>query len=584
MTVILGLSIGHPDSSACLLLNGNLVGAVSEERLGLRIKHDSTFPHNAIKWLLESNNIALKDINYVAVARNPMANLAAKASIMLQSPMQLFSRISGFVQRNKKVWNLTELIAASLSTQTDYAKFKIVLVEHHLAHIASSYYTSHLDHAKALSFDGSGDHVSLMTAECAGTNIKVLQRKFLPESLGIFYSAMCQFIGFDKFGEEYKVMGLAPYGDNAYLEELRQIIALDKSLFTINKKYIDSEKAYRLLNIDEHHKKVPPLFTDQMNVLLGPARLSTEPISQREKDIARSTQIHFENISQSIIQNLIQPGDNLVQAGGCSLNGVNNAKILENNDVNDFYIHPAAADDGTAVGAAFFCWHNKLKRKERFHLTHAFLGPSYSQSYVNKCLESEITESDCFEVKIIEDRGELVETAAKDISEDKVVGWYQGASEWGPRALGQRSILANPTNPNMKDIINKKIKKRESFRPFAPSVLSEEVKIYFEKDVYSPFMMHVVKFKKEWRGKFPSVTHVDYTGRIQSVSKEHNLLYYNLILAVKKLTGHGIVLNTSFNENEPVVDTPNHALSCFKRTDMDVLYLGNTRIEKYEQK
>ena len=581
MSVILGLNIGHPDSAACLLINGKLVGAVSEERLGRRIKHDSSFPHLAIQWLLKSQGLLISDIDHVAVAKNPWANLAIKVGRALLNPTKLSGAASKFIARHKTSLNLNDMVSLSVPNDTSTPKFQIVNVEHHLAHISSSYYTSPFDKSKAISFDGSGDNVSVMMAECNGPNIKILKREFLPASLGHFYTAMCQFIGFNKFGEEYKVMGLAPYGEDEYSKELKKIITTEcAASFALNSSYIDVDKAMRTASTSDLHERFPDLFTNRMGDLFRARTSPISIISQREKNIAKSTQIRFEIVAQKIIGKLLEPGDNLVMAGGCALNGVNNAGILDRFDINNFYIHPAASDDGTAVGAAFYCWHNILKQKERFHMGHAFWGPSHSEDEIQKTIAAiKMTHKNLSVIKFTSET-DLINVAAKDISENKVVGWYQGASEWGPRALGNRSILANPSHPNMKEIINKKIKKRESFRPFAPSVLKEDVKIYFEQDVYSPFMMHVVKFKTKWRATFPSVTHVDFSGRIQSVCKENNRKYYNLITAVKKITGHGIVLNTSFNENEPVVDTPDQAASCFIRTDMDILYLNNTRIEK----
>jgi carbamoyltransferase len=582
MTNILGLNIGHPDTSACLLRNGELVAAVAEERLGRRIKHDSNFPANAIRWILNSSNLKVSDIDYIAISRNPRKNLSRKVADALLNPISAKARFQNFMARNSAVSDIKNLIAAVFNEPSSNCKFEVVNVEHHLAHISSSYFTSGLDRAKAVSFDGSGDFVSVMLAECYDTSIEVLHRTYLPHSLGHFYSALCQFIGFSKFGEEYKVMGLAPYGNNSYERELEEVMKVEGRNIVLNKRFMNVSRAASFGNLSKIHECVPKLYDKNLEILLGRARNRNEPITQREMDIAKSTQIVFENAVHEVVKSFLKPGDNLIQSGGCSLNGVNNAKILKDFDVTDYYLHPAAADDGTAVGAAFYVWNVMLRKKSRFHMKHAFWGPDYSLDEIKQTL-TELGRRDDIRVEELQSTEKTIAAAAVDISTNKVIGWYQGASEWGPRALGNRSILANPQHKDMKNIINLKIKKRESFRPFAPSVLDEDVKHYFKQDIYSPFMMHVVEFKDEYKKLFPAVTHVDGTGRLQSVSKESNPTYHALIKKVKELTGHGVVLNTSFNENEPVVDTPLQAYACFQRTDMDVLYLKNFRIIKNDK-
>ncbi len=313
------------------------------------------------------------------------------------------------------------------------------------------------------------------------------------------------------------------------------------------------------------------LYTDRLRQALGEPRDRKAPLTQRERDIARSTQVRFEEAAVHCLRRLhgMVPTTRLAMAGGCALNGVANARILRETPFAEPYLQAAASDDGTCLGAAYYCWHHVLGRKERFHMKHAFWGPEYSDDRIRA-----VAQASGFLAKSCEDEEELVETAAQLLADGLVMGWYQGRSEWGPRALGNRSILANPAVPTMKDTINAKIKRRESFRPFAPSVLKEDVATHFEQTVDSPFMMHVVKFRPEWTTRLPAVTHVDGTGRLQSVEPDSNPRYHKLISAFKRRTGIGLVLNTSFNENEPVVDTPEQAFDCFKRTDMDALCLG----------
>lgn len=579
---ILGINSFHPDASACLVINGQLVGAVAEERLGKRIKHNNAFPVEAIRWLLDSTNLRLREIDYVAVARDPRANLAAKSCSIIANPTEGLRKISTFRKRQKNLGASLKTLPELLGEDPATIRYKRHAVEHHLAHIASAYYLSPFDEVTAgFSYDGSGDFASGMAARCEGTQIEVLDRITLPNSLGHFYSALCQFIGFDHFGEEYKVMGLAPYGADNYHEQVSKVLCLaGTDWFELNRKYFQFSGSTAEVNDEAEFFELSHIFSDELIRLLGEPRDRGDAITQREKDIARSTQVRFEEAAAQCIRSLSArvPINRLAMAGGCALNGVMNARIDREFPVDRMWLHPAASDDGTAIGAAYHCWHQLLGRKERFTMQHAFWGPEYSESRIRSVIRG--AGLDEREANSEED---LLAVTADLIAGGAVVGWYQGRSEWGPRALGNRSILANPAIPDMKATINEKIKKRESFRPFAPSVLREEVSRYFEQDVESPFMMHVVKFRPEWRETFPAVTHVDGTGRLQTVEEANNPLYYRLIRAVRDRTGHGIVLNTSFNENEPVVDTPEQALACFLRTDMDALIMGQHVLRKTQQ-
>lgn len=579
MTAILGLNAFHPDSSACLVIDGKLVGAVAEERLGTRKKHTMAFPENAIRWLLSDAGLRLADITHVAIARAPDANLLAKAKYALSNPKVGIDAVSRFRNRQKESSSALGNLAALCGEDPARVNFKIHNVEHHLAHIASSYYLSDFDSAAGFSYDGSGDFASAMAARCEGTNIEILDRVRLPHSLGHYYTAMCQFIGFDLFGEEYKVMGLAPYGEDRYAEEMRRIVEaegpdwfrLAPGFFTMHRGLSEAELG------DVGQMKLGQLFSDKVVDMLGEPRDRSASITQREKDIARSTQAHFERAAANCMRSLQKhvPMSNLAMAGGCALNGVMNARIYRDFPVDSMYLQCASSDDGTAIGAAFHCWHIVLGKTERFAMKHAFWGPEYPDWRILQAIEAS-----GYDYHVCRSEEETLQMTADHIAEGAVLGWYQGRSEWGPRALGNRSILANPCIRDIKDTINTKIKKRESFRPFAPSVLREDVAKYFEQDIESPFMMHVVKFRPEWRDVFPAVVHADGTGRLQTVEEENNPLYYRLINALKARTGHGIVLNTSFNENEPVVDSPEQAIACFDRTDMDVLVLGNYLLTK----
>ena len=567
MSIILGINKDHSDSSACLLINGELVGAVAEERLGKRIKHDSSFPVNSIKWLIKSNNLKYSDINHIAVSNDPMSNFIPKMLHSFDfSSFNFFKKIKNkFYDRSsikKKIVNLCK----DTGEDVNNLRFKIINVEHHLTHIASAFYLSKFkDKTAAFTYDGSGDAVSITLAECHDNKIKILEKVFLPKSLGHFYSAICNYIGFKNFGEEYKVMGLSAYGKDRYLEYFNKLIGYDK------KKILRQEKIFDYNSIDYKKSHVIKL---SKNIL---PEKKLDKFSQESKDIAKSLQSSFENTVMQIIHRLEKKvsTQNLVMAGGCAMNGLVNGKIFKESNFKNHFIQPASTDDGTALGAAYYCWHNHLKKKNRFEMKHAFWGPSYDDKTILKSINSKN-----LNFKKFSKTEELTNYAAKIIANDKVVGWYQGRSEWGSRALGNRSILANPVNKNMKDIINSKIKKRESFRPFAPSVLEEDTNKFFECDIRSEFMNHIIKFKEEWRDVFPSVCHVDSTARLQTVNQDNNPLFYKLISDLKKITGYGIILNTSFNENEPIVDTPDQAIDCFLRTDMDVLFLEKFMVSK----
>jgi carbamoyltransferase len=579
MTAILGLNAFHADSAACLVIDGKLVGAVAEERLGAREKHTSAFPANAIRWLLKDNGLRLADVTHVAIPRDTKANRLSKAAYVAKNPLGGLSAAFEHFSRSGKTASMLDQLAEICGESPNASRFETVAVEHHLAHIASAYYTSPFESLTAgFSYDASGDFASAMAARCEGHEIGVLGRVTLPDSLGFFYTAMCQFIGFDHFGEEYKVMGLAPYGENSFAEQMKLLLELpERGWFKLRPGHFGMHEGGKSGGVDDDGRLVMGrLYSGKITQLLGePAARGS--ITQREKDIARSTQARFEEAALHCLNRLhkLVPSKQLVMAGGCALNGVANARILRDTPFRLPYLQAAASDDGTCLGAAMWTWHNKLARPERFHMQHAFWGPQYSDEQHLRAIEAT-----GLEIAVCRDEDELVSRVADLIASGHVTGWYQGRSEWGPRALGNRSILANPAIPTMKETINAKIKRRESFRPFAPSVLKEDVATYFEQDVDSPFMMHVVTIKPQWRAKLPAVTHIDGTGRLQSVDAQSNPLYYRLITALKQRTGIGMVLNTSFNENEPVVDTPGQAVSCFMRTDMDVIAVGRYIAQK----
>ncbi|MBI3849431.1 MAG: carbamoyltransferase [Verrucomicrobia bacterium] len=572
MSLILGLNAFHPDASACALRDGRLIAAVAEERLGARRKHQAGFPGRALQAVLQMAGATVRDIDYLAIGNDSNANLTAKAAHVLRSPLKSARGVMTHFQRRARMQSVQQLVAAACGVPETDCRFQVARVEHHLAHLASSYYASDFDVAAGFSYDAAGDFTSAMLARCAGNRIEILDRVFMPDSLGYFYTALCQFIGFDRFGEEYKVMGLAAYGEPKYQELMRELLRLDGSgQFRLNGDYfVPLGRNLEECTDEKGEILLPPLYSAALVKKLGAPRNRSAEITQREKDIAASCQAHFEEAVLACLRHLHRrvPTENLVTAGGCALNGVCNSRILRDTPFQRSYIQCAASDDGTGLGAALYVWNAILKQPRAGMIDHAYWGPEHSEAAMAEALRQGGLRFERFE------RGALLERAAAHLDAGHVTGWYQGRSEWGPRALGNRSILAHPGWPGMKDLINQKIKRREAFRPFAPTVLAEKVGEYFEQAVESPFMMHVVKIRPEKRTALAAVCHQDATGRLQTVKPSQNALYHELIQTFAGKSGIHAVLNTSFNENEPVVDTPQQAVDCFMRTDMDVLCLG----------
>jgi carbamoyltransferase len=545
---------------------------VAEERLGSRLKHVAGFPGKALAEVLKAAGATIRDVDYVAVGNDSNANLSAKVGHVMSTPMKSARGVITHLQRRARMRSFPEMIADACGVKLADCRFKVSRVEHHLAHIASSYYASDFDEAAGFSYDGAGDFTSAMFARCRDNQIEVLDRVHVPDSLGFFYTALCQFIGFTRFGEEYKVMGLAAYGQPVYLDLMRELIGVDaEGRFRLDPKYFRPLGKNLEECVDETGEIVlPPLYSDRLVQRLGSPRDRKTPLSQRENDIAASCQARFEEVVLACLRALHQkvPVSNLVTAGGCALNGVCNARILRDTPFKRSYIQCAASDDGTAIGAALHVWNAVLGKPRGGKIEHGYWGPEHSEKDMEAAIRSTGLAFERF------DGQALLQRAADHLNSGHVTGWYQGRSEWGPRALGNRSILAHPGWPGMKELINAKIKRREAFRPFAPSILTDAVGDYFEQSVESPFMMHVVKIRPEKRQALSAVCHEDSTGRLQTVSRQQNPLYYDLIKRFSERSGTPAVLNTSFNENEPVVDTPQQAVNCFTRTDMDVLVLG----------
>ena len=567
--LILGLNMFHGDASAALVQDGEVVFAVAEERLN-RTKHYAGFPSLAIKACLDFVGAKITDVDHVAVGQDSDANLARKVQYALANP----ARILNFIrlrQRKQPMRNLATLIAQALDVDPAALAFQQHHVEHHIAHIASAYYCSPCEKAAGFSYDGSGDFVSTMMARCEGNHIEVLDRVFLPDSLGSFYTMICEFIGYPQYGDEGKVMGLAPYGKDRFCDSLGEVIGLRNGSFNLDASFFNplgSNQGMQILPDGTvslaHH------FSPRMVKTFGQPREPRTEITQREMDLAYAMQRRFEDVLFHLLTQLHQrvPCEDLAMAGGCALNSVANGKLFAHTPFRRTWIQPAAGDEGLAIGAALHVYHAVLNQPRCFVMKNSYLGPEFS----NARIESDLKKANLRYRKL--ERKPLLDFVAQNIATGNVVGWFQGRMEWGPRALGNRSILAHPGLPGMKDILNARIKQREWFRPFAPSILEERQCEYFEHDHPSPFMLHVYKIRPEKRAQLSAVNHVDDTGRLQSVSHQENPLYYELIRAFEQKTGIPVVLNTSFNENEPIVCQPEEAIDCFKRTRMDALAIG----------
>jgi carbamoyltransferase len=575
MTYILGINAFHGDSSACLIHNGQIIAAVEEERFR-RIKHWAGFPSESIRYCLQEADITLSDLDHIAMNQDSKANLGKKVSYTLTKRPDL-GMVLDRIRNKRERDSLETHIARAFPDQT--FKGKVHPVEHHIAHMSSAFHVSPYQEATVVSVDGFGDFASAAWGVGRGADIDVEDRVYFPHSLGIFYQAMTQYIGFPHYGDEYKVMGLAPYGKPVYMEEMRQIVLLQPDgSFKLNLDYFRHHQEKIEYEWENGSPSVGILYSPNLAKLLGPARQENEPLEQKHKDIARSIQAMYEEAFFHLLNTLHARHklDAVAIAGGCGMNSVANGKIRLQTPFKKVYIQSAAGDAGGAIGAAFSVWH-QLGGERKTIMDHAYWGPSYSNDEIKDVLipqTAEIEAQGCT-IEDIQDEELLCQRTAAAIAEGKVIGWFQGRMEWGPRALGNRSIVCDPRRADMKDILNLKIKRRESFRPFAPSVLREAVADWFEQDDEVPFMMKVFQVREDKRKQLLAVTHVDGSGRLQTVYQHTNPRYYGLIKAFESITGVPMVLNTSFNENEPVVCTPQEALNCFLRTKMDVLVLGN---------
>jgi carbamoyltransferase len=626
---ILGINAYHGDAAAALIKDGRIVAAVEEERFN-RVKHCAGFPAESVRYCLRTAGIGIEEVAHVGVSRDPSAHLHKKilfaATRAAKQSKQwavgsgqkavgttglgeqgkrgtgqgeeladvetlpgngnngkngrgpgIFRQVKDRLANAAKVRDLSDDLAQALGTSKASLCAQFHNVEHHRAHLASSFYVSPFERAALLSIDGFGDFVSTMWAVGEGNSIKVLDQVEYPHSTGIVYTATTQFLGFPYYGDEGKVMGLAPYGKPRFMEEFRDLIRTEaRGQFRLNLDYFRHHAEGVDMTWDNGSPVIGRIYSDRYADLFGAAREPGTPLSDRERDIAASLQLRLEEVGFHVLNHLhAETGlTDLGLAGGVAYNSVMNGKILLHTPFRRVYVQPAAGDSGTALGVCYEIHNGILKRERGEVMLGAYTGPEFSDEKIQSELATSGLRFESFSDE------EVTRRAAQDIADGLVIGWFQGRMEFGPRALGNRSIIVDPRRAEMKDILNDRIKKREPFRPFAPSVLEECTEDYFEQSHPAPTMLMVYQVKAERRAEIPAVTHVDGSGRLQTVSREVNARYYDLISEFRKLTGVPIVLNTSFNENEPIVCTPRHAIDCFMKTRMDVLYLGNHAVRR----
>ena len=574
MKIILGINAYHADSSACLIMDGKLIAAVEEERLN-RKKHFSGYPINAVKECLRIAKIDSTQITDIAYNTKPLSNLIPKSLFFIKN---LFKKKDISTKRFFKKINIKNAIIKEFKLNK---KIKYHYIEHHLAHIASTFYPSNFKKCIGLSIDGSGDFVSCAIAECENKKIYIKKKIFFPQSLGIFYHGMTQFLGFKNYGEEYKMMGLAPYGKPKYFDKLNQnlFVTDKKSLIKLNLKYFNhSNPGYRYITGD--NLEIDQIFNDNLKELFLKEKTENKDKNQFIKDFACSVQKVYEFYFNKIITSSLPRNysKKIVFSGGCALNSSANQILTENKDYfDDVFINFAPGDNGGAIGAALVVAYKFFDQIE--NLQTPYLGTEYNKIEIEEILKNN-TYKNKFSYQFYENDNEFFKSVSKLIHDGNVIGWFQGKMEFGPRALGNRSILADPSNPKMKDIINSKIKRRESFRPFAPVVLKKFQSDWFESNFNNLYMSSVTMVKKDKRSLVPAITHIDGTARIQSVDEFSNKRLTLLIYEFEKIKKIPILLNTSFNENEPIVRKPEEALNCILRNDLDYLAIDNYIVRK----
>ena len=574
--IIVGINAYHADSSAAIFVDGKMIAAIEEERFK-RIKHWAGFPAEAIEFCLKEANVSYEDVNYFAIGRDPKAKFLNKLLYLASNPAGSFAAVKDRLANSRKVASLEKELSLVSGLPEEKFIHKIKQVEHHRSHIASAFFASGFEEAACLSVDGSGDFSTTMTGTGKGNKIEVSGSVDFPHSLGIFYTAFTQLLGFPHYGDEYKVMGMAPYGRPVYTDQLHDVVKLTTDgLFKLNLSYFRKGTSGVITYGADHIPVVSPMYSELMIRKFGKPRSKDEPLNQYHKDLAASVQKMTELAIFHMLNHLHKTTGlaNVCIAGGVAQNSVANGKITRNTGFTNVYIPSAGHDAGISMGAALYVQHQLLQLPREQAIRSAYTGSRFDNTAIIKILEAK-------GIAYTQLSDEDLYAAVTDcLVKGGVAGWFNGRAEFGPRALGGRSIIADPRRTDAKEILNTKIKRRESFRPFAPSILKEYVGDYFELTEEVPFMEKVYPIKKEKQAEIPAVTHIDGTGRLQTVDKEISPMYYALIETFRKKTGVPILLNTSFNENEPIVNTPEEALDCYLRTNMDMLVMENIVVQR----
>ena len=572
---ILGINAYHGGASACIIKDGQLVAAVEEERF-TRVKYWAGFPVNSIRYCLSEAGISVHDLDHVGISRDPLTNIFRKAKFALrQFPSTRF--LLDRARNLRRVGGLARVFCELMGVSQSDLRTQFHNVEHHRAHLSSAFLVSPFERAAVLSVDGMGDFSSTMWAVGTGNDVNVQGAIHFPHSIGIVYTAVSQWLGFRKYGDEGKLMGLAPYGKPNYVERMRKIVRVQSDgTFEVDQGFLRYQAEGGTMTWLGGAPKIGRLYSNRFTSLFGEPREPGAKITRYHQDVAASLQAITEEAEFALVRKLRRETgiDAICMSGGVALNSVFNGKVLPETDFKDIYIQQAASDSGTALGVCFYIYNQILGHPRVYEMSHAYTGPRFANGRVQAVLERENLHYETFSAH------DLARKAAELVADGKVVGWFQGRMEWGPRALGHRSIIADPRRPDMKDTLNARIKNRESFRPFAPSVLEEATDQYFDQDYPDPFMSKVYNVLPEQRDEIPAVTHVDGSGRLQTVGRDVSPHYWELINAFRELTGVPVVLNTSFNENEPIVCTPEEAVSCFMRTRMDALAIGNYLVNR----
>ncbi|HRN91007.1 MAG TPA: carbamoyltransferase C-terminal domain-containing protein [Ferruginibacter sp.] len=574
--IIIGINAYHADSSAAIFVKGRMVAAIEEERF-TRVKHWAGFPVQAINFCLKEAGVTMEQVDYFAVGRDPRAKFLKKIMYLVKNPAGSLKVVKDRFKNSLQIKSIDKELEVMSGVPESYFKSKLVMVEHHRSHLASAFFASPFREAACISIDGSGDFTTTMRAIGNDRSFNVLDSVDFPHSLGIFYSAFTQWLGFPHYGDEYKVMGMAPYGEAKYMSKLEEVIELtENGLFKLNLKYFKKGTQGIISYGENHVPVVSTLYSEYLTEMFGTARTHDQPLTQFHKDMAASIQRMTENVIFHMLNDLHRNTGltDLCIAGGVAQNSVANGKITRNTPFRNIYIPSAGHDAGISMGAALYTQHVVAKMERQPQILSAYTGSRFSNEEIKELL----TRKNIVFKEYADDV--LYDKITNRLIDGGVVGWMTGRSEFGPRALGGRSIIADPRRQDAKEILNLKIKRRESFRPFAPSILKEYVKDYFEIDEAVPFMERVFPIKIEKRAEIPAVTHVDGSGRLQTVDAAISPRYYALIDTFRKRTGVPILLNTSFNENEPIVNTPEEALACYTRTNMDMLVMENIVVER----